>query len=261
MLELEAMFDPAQVWNNAACACHGCGDDIGPLSITAIAIAAVIGVLLALLRSSSWRVLSWGSQAYIEFIRGTPLLVQMYILYYGFPSIGITLSAFAAAAIALAINSAAYVGEILRSAIQSVGRAQNESGQALGMSKPATLIRIVLPQALPIALPSLVGEVIDIVKWSSLGTVVVVPEATLVVYQIVSQSYRGFAILFLLLAAFYLVGDGTPLPSCPRRLGAADDEIPAQDRSCLISISAPFLQAWTSFCWQVWRALQSASWR
>jgi polar amino acid transport system permease protein len=73
------------------------------------------------------------------------------------------------------------------------------------MSYLATQVRIVYPQALPIALPSLIGEVVDIVKWSSLASIVVVPEATQVVYQIVSQSYRGFGILFLTLAAFYLV--------------------------------------------------------
>ncbi len=74
----------------------------------------------------------------------------------------------------------------------------------MGMGYSATQVRIVFPQALPIALPALVGEVIDIIKWSSLASIVVVPEATQVVYQIVAQSYRGFGILFLLLAAFYL---------------------------------------------------------
>lgn len=203
MLELEAMFDPSQVTNNLYVLMMG-GLMTLLLSATAILFAAVVGVLLAALRSSSWRPLLWISRCYVELIRGTPLLVQMYLIYYGLPSLGITFTAFASAAIALALNSGAYVAEILRSAIQSVGRSQRESGQAVGMSKLATQVRIIFPQALPIALPSLVGEVIDIIKWSSLGTVVVVPEATQVVYQIVSQSYRGFGILFVLLAVFYL---------------------------------------------------------
>jgi cystine transport system permease protein len=203
MLDLAAIFDPEQVWRNLDQLVLGAETTLR-LSITAIVLAAVVGVLFGALRSSSSRVLSSASRLYIELIRGTPLLVQMYILYYGLPSFGVTLSAFASAAIALAMNSGADVGEILRSAAQSVEKSQRESGRAVGMSAWATLVRIVIPQALPIALPALMGEVIDTVKWSSLAAIVVVPEATQVVYQIVAQSYRGFGILFLALACFYL---------------------------------------------------------
>jgi His/Glu/Gln/Arg/opine family amino acid ABC transporter permease subunit len=204
MLELEAMFDPAQVLDNVNVLAAGAWTTL-TLSATAVAFATVVGLLLAILRSAQRWGLATVARVYIELIRGTPLLVQMYILYYGLPSLGITLSAFTAAAVALALNSGAYVGEILRSAVLSVERSQRESGRAMGMSYLATQVRIVYPQALPIALPSLIGEVVDIVKWSSLASIVVVPEATQVVYQIVSQSYRGFGILFLTLAAFYLV--------------------------------------------------------
>ena len=114
-----------------------------------------------------------------------------------------------AAAAALAINSGAYIGEILRSAVQAVPKSQRDSGRALGMGFIHTQVRIVYPQSLPIALPSLIGEVIDIVKWSSVASIVVVPEATQVVSQIVAQSYRGFGIMFLTLAVFYLVITGS----------------------------------------------------
>ena len=127
MTELGAMFDLAQVRNNAAVLASGAATTL-LLSSTAILLAAVLGLLLAILRSFSWRPLLWGSRTYVELIRGTPLLVQMYIVYYGLPSIGVTLSAFNSAAVALAFNSAAYVAEILRSAIQSVGKSQSESG-------------------------------------------------------------------------------------------------------------------------------------
>lgn len=216
MVDLKAMFDPAQVLNNVDALVAGAQTTL-LLSATAVLFAAIVGVLLAAMRSSSWRLLSGAARIYIELIRGTPLLVQMYILYYGLPSLGVTLSAFTAAAIALALNSGAYVGEILRSAVQSVERSQRESGRAMGMSYLATQVRIVYPQALPIALPALMGEVVDIVKWSSLGSIVVVSEATQAVYQIVSQSYRGFAILFLALAVFYLVVTGS-LSLLSRRL-------------------------------------------
>jgi L-cystine transport system permease protein len=216
MSSLAGMFDPAQVSNNLDALVAGAATTL-LLSAVATLLAGVAGVALALARGAPLRAISSGSRLYIELVRGTPLLVQMYFLYYGLPSLGLTMSAFTAAAVALALNSGAYVGEILRSAVQSVERSQRESGRALGMGVFATYARIVLPQAFPIALPSLMGEVIDIFKWSSLGAIVVVPEATQVVYQIVGQSYRGFGILFLVLAAFYFAVT-TLLVALSRRL-------------------------------------------
>jgi His/Glu/Gln/Arg/opine family amino acid ABC transporter permease subunit len=215
-IDLQALFDLRQVTDNADVLLAGAWTTLR-LAALSIVLAAVVGVVLASLRSSRFAFVRGASRAWIELIRGTPLLVQMYILYYGFPSLGITLSPLAAAATALAFNSGAYVGEILRTAIESVPRAQAESSRAVGMSHLATQVRIVWPQAMPIALPGLMGEVIDIVKWSSIGSIVVVPEATQVVSQIVAQSYRGFGIMFLLLAVFYLALTGT-VAAISRRL-------------------------------------------
>jgi His/Glu/Gln/Arg/opine family amino acid ABC transporter permease subunit len=203
-LDLQALFDLHQVTGNVDVLVAGAVTTL-KLSALSMVFAAIVGLLLAVLRSSRLRVVSVASRAWIELIRGTPLLVQMYILYYGLPSLGITLSPMTAAALALAINSGAYIGEILRAAVQAVPRAQSESSRAVGMGFVTTQIRVVYPQALPLALPGLVGEAIDIVKWSAIGSIVVVPEATQVVTQIVAQSYRGFGIMFLLLALFYLV--------------------------------------------------------
>ncbi|HVZ46819.1 MAG TPA: amino acid ABC transporter permease [Ramlibacter sp.] len=203
-IDWQALFDLRQVTDNADVLLAGATTTL-KLSALSIVFAAVVGGLLAVLRSSRVRAVSIASRAWIELIRGTPLLVQMYILYYGLPSLGITLTPITAAALALAINSGAYVGEILRAAVQAVPRAQSESSRALGMGSLVTQARIVYPQALPLALPSLMGEAIDIVKWSAIGSIVVVPEATQVVSQIVAQSYRGFGIMFLVLALFYLV--------------------------------------------------------
>jgi His/Glu/Gln/Arg/opine family amino acid ABC transporter permease subunit len=203
-LDLGALFDPRQLLDNVDVLLAGAWTTL-QLSTLSIVLAALVGVLLSVLRSSPWLAMQGATRIYIELIRGTPLLVQMYILYYGLPSVGITLSPMTAAALALALNTGAYVGEILRTAIAAVPGAQSEAGRAVGMGYVETQFRIVYPQALPIALPSLMGEVIDIVKWSAIGSVVVVPEATQVVSQIVAQSYRGFAIMFLSLAMFYLV--------------------------------------------------------
>ena len=207
-LDFEALFDPSQVLDNVDVLLEGALTTL-QLSALSVVFAAMVGVLLSVLRSSPWRTVRGATRIYIELIRGTPLLVQMYILYYGLPSMGITLSPMTAAALALAQNSGAYVGEILRTAIAAVPKAQGEASRAVGMGYLETQFRIIYPQALPIALPSLMGEVIDIVKWSAIGSIVVVPEATQVVTQIVAQSYRGFAIMFLSLALFYLVLTGT----------------------------------------------------
>jgi His/Glu/Gln/Arg/opine family amino acid ABC transporter permease subunit len=207
-LDFEALFDPSQVLDNVDVLLEGALTTL-QLSALSVVFAAMVGVLLSVLRSSPWLTVRGATRIYIELIRGTPLLVQMYILYYGLPSMGITLSPMTAAALALAQNSGAYVGEILRTAIAAVPKAQGEASRAVGMGYLETQFRIIYPQALPIALPSLMGEVIDIVKWSAIGSIVVVPEATQVVTQIVAQSYRGFAIMFLSLALFYLVLTGT----------------------------------------------------
>ncbi|VTU12992.1 MULTISPECIES: amino acid ABC transporter permease [unclassified Variovorax] len=202
-IDLQAFFDPRQVLDNTDVLLAGAWTTI-ELSVVSAVMAGVVGVILSTTRSSRWRMVSGVTRTWIELVRGTPLLVQMYLLYYGLPSLGITLSPLVAAALALGLNSGAYVCEILRSALTAVVRAQSESARALGMGHAITQIRVVYPQAIPIALPGLIGEVIDIVKWSSIASIVVVPEATQVVSQIVAQSYRGFGIMFLTLALFYL---------------------------------------------------------
>src|SRR5215469_8677425 len=106
-----------QVVDNTTILLKGAGMTL-LLSAASIGLAAVVGGVLGVMRSSTSRLVSWSSRGYVELIRGTPLLVQMYMLYYGFPSLGITLSAFAAAAVALANNSGAYTAEIVRGAMQ-----------------------------------------------------------------------------------------------------------------------------------------------
>lgn len=201
-IDYAALFDLAQVYNNWRSLVSGALVTIY-IAIAATLFAAVGGIFMWMLLASRSRTVAVGARIYVELIRGTPLLIQMYLLYYGLPVLGIVLSGFWAAVIALGLNSSAYVGEILRGAIAAIDKTQKESGMAVGMSSFTIFRRIILPQAFPIALPSLVGEVIDIVKWSSLATIIAVAEITQIVYQIVSQSFRGFAILFLLLGVFY----------------------------------------------------------
>ena len=174
------------------------------LSALGIALASALGMCVGLMRVSPHWILWASSRVFVDVIRGTPLLIQLYILYYGFPSLGVTLDAFTAAVIALGVNSAAYIAEIVRAALQSIPQTQIESARALGMSYPRTLRRIVIPQALGVAIPPLTNEFIDIVKWSSVAAMVVVSELTQVFYTTVGRTFY-FIELFIFVTLFYFV--------------------------------------------------------
>lgn len=176
------------------------------LAALAITGALLIGTILGLARNSSRRVLRVLTRGYVDLIRGTPLLIQMYLIYYALPGVGITLDAFPSAALALTLNSSAYITEIVRGSINSVPRSQVEAGRALGLSPARVLLRITAPQALRVAIPPLVGEFIDVVKWSSVASIVVVTEVTQVVTTIIGRtfSFVGYVQLSVLLTLFYL---------------------------------------------------------
>lgn len=167
-------------------------------------LALLIGVSLGIVRTLPLRPLTWASRIYVEIWRGTPLLVQMYLLYFGLPSFGIVLSPFVAATIALSNNTGCYMAELVRSAIQGVSRGQVEAARALGLSYWQSLRLCVLPPAGLRALPGITGDLMDTVKWSSVAAVVVVPEATQVVGSIINLTFQGFGSLFLLLGLYYL---------------------------------------------------------
>jgi His/Glu/Gln/Arg/opine family amino acid ABC transporter permease subunit len=186
------------------------------ISVAASLIALFVGSVVGVIRSSR-SVGAFALAVPVQLLRGTPALVLLYLLYYGGPSIGITLDAFAAAVIALGLNGAAYVSECVRAGIRAVPRSQVESARALGMGNATTLRRIVIPQALPIALPSITNEIIDVVKWSSLGAIIVAGEITQIAWSIVSRSYSGYLALFVTVGCFYLAMT-TTLSVASRRL-------------------------------------------
>jgi His/Glu/Gln/Arg/opine family amino acid ABC transporter permease subunit len=174
------------------------------ISVAACGIALVAGTTAGIVRSSGSGPRTMLVSLPVNLLRGTPALVQMYLLYYGGPSVGITLDAFTAAVIALGLNGGAYVSECVRAAILAVPHPQVESARALGMSYALLLRRIILPQAIPVGIPSITNELIDVVKWSSLGAIIVAGEITQVAWSIVSRSYSGYAPLFLTVGLFYL---------------------------------------------------------
>jgi cystine transport system permease protein len=146
------------------------------ISIIGMGIGLVLGLFLALGRSSSKFILRWPARVYISFMRGTPMLVFLFILYFGLPVVGIEFTALAAASLGFGLNSAAYIAEIDRSALNSVDKGQWESAKALNLSYFQTLRKVILPQATRIAIPPLTNVFMDIVKATSLAAVITVPE-------------------------------------------------------------------------------------
>ena len=143
------------------------------LAFFAEALGVVLGLILALLKISRWRILSWPAQFYIDVFRGTPLLVQIIFIYFATPLIGLRFeSLFFAGLTALTLNSAAYVAEIFRSGIQSIDKGQMEAGRASGLSYGQTMRYIIVPQAFRRVIPPLTNEFVVIIKDTSIVSVI-----------------------------------------------------------------------------------------
>ncbi len=169
-----------------------------------IPIGLVVGIIVAVGRVYGNIIVSFFCKAYIVFFRGTPLLIQLFILYYGFPSLGIYLSPFVASVIGFILCSSAYHAEYIRGAIQSVKSGQILAAQALGMSKISAVLNIVLPQALRRAIPGCSNEIIYLIKYSSLAFMVTCIELT-GAGKIVASRYFAYTEVFLVIGVIYLV--------------------------------------------------------
>jgi polar amino acid transport system substrate-binding protein len=185
------------------------------VSVMAMALAVVLGVLLALARLYGPRALAGLSTAYVEFYRGTPVLLQLYVLYYGLAEV-VRLDPLTAAVIGLGMNYAAYEAEVYRAGIQAVPKGQLEAALSLGMSTPLALRRVVLPQAFRLALPSVTNDFIALLKDSSLVSIITVVELTKRM-TIVSVDLRSHLMPGLLCAGLYFAMS-YPLSLLARRL-------------------------------------------
>jgi His/Glu/Gln/Arg/opine family amino acid ABC transporter permease subunit len=176
------------------------------LSGLGILCGLAVGVAIGIVRWAEPRT-AWVLRPYVEILRGTPLLVQMFLVYYALPGFGITLDAFPSAVIALGANSSAYVSEIVRGALNSVPRAQWEAAISLGLTRRRAIRRILMPQALIVAIPPISGEFIDVIKWSSVASIVVVAEITQVSTTIVGRtfSFPAFVALAVVSTTLYFV--------------------------------------------------------
>ena len=177
-------------------------------SIPMMLISFFLGLLLALLvalgRMSRFKLLSALCAFYVWIIRGTPLLVQLFIIFYGLPSVGIVFSPFVSAIIGLTISQGAYNSEVIRGALTGIPKGQHEAPYALGMTKFQTLIHVIIPQAALTAVPALGNSFISLLKDRSLTSVLTVQEIFMVAKQISAIQYKPL-ILYIEAAFVYLV--------------------------------------------------------
>ena len=172
------------------------------LSLIAFVGGGLVGFVVALCRISPVRPLRWVSTAYVQLVQGTPLLILMFLAYFGLSIVGLSLPALVAAGISMTIYVSAYIGEIWRGCIQAVPRTQWEAAECLALSKVQRMRLVVLPQALRIATPPTVGFMVQIVKNTSLAATIGFVELVRAGQMINNATFRPF-VVFVLIAALY----------------------------------------------------------
>ena len=189
-----------------------------PLTLLSFAGGLVLGFLTALARLFGGAAVNALARFYIWLIRGTPLMVQLFIIFYGLPSVGIVLDPFVAALIGFILNVGAYTSEVIRAAIQSVAKGQWEASYSVGMSWRQTMQRTILPLATRVAIPPLSNSFISLIKDTSLAAVLTVPEMFQVSQRIAAVTYEPL-ILYCEAALIYLLLS-TALSALQQRLEA-----------------------------------------
>ncbi|MDQ6680640.1 MAG: amino acid ABC transporter permease [Pseudomonadota bacterium] len=171
-------------------------------AVAAMVFGLALGGVVALVRVLEAPGLKQLAALYVSAFRGTPLLVQVFIIYYGLPSIGIAFSPITAGILALTLNVGAYLSESLRGAVSSVGPGQWMAGSSLGMTRVQTLRHVVAPQALRVAVPTLANSLISLIKDTSLVSVVAVTELMLATKELISTTFQPFP-LYMAAAGIY----------------------------------------------------------
>ena len=175
-----------------------------PLTIISFSLAMVIAVVVALVQFANIRGLKQIARFYIWVFRGTPLLVQLFVVFFGLSRVGIVLPPFPAAVIVFSLNEGAYCAETVRAALESVPSGQMEAGYCVGMSYLQIIRRIVLPQAMRTAFPPLSNSLISMVKDTSLAANITVTEMFMVTQRIVARTYEPL-LLYLEVGLIYLI--------------------------------------------------------
>lgn len=198
------------------------------LSLGGMVFGLLLGFILALMRLSKFWPLSWLSRFYVSIFRGTPLIAQVFMIYYGLPQFGIELDPIPSAMIGLSLNTAAYTSETLRAAISSIEKGQWEAAASIGMSSWQTMRRVILPQAARTALPPLGNSFIGLVKDTSLAATIQVPELFRQAQLVTSRTLEVFT-MYLAASLIYWVL-ATVLSFLQNRL---EDRVNRQDREQL----------------------------
>lgn len=176
-----------------------------PLTAIAFVLSLLIGIVATAMRSrSNVNPLNWVACFYVWVFRGTPLLVQLFLIFYGLPKVGITLDTWTAAILTLSLNTGAYVAETFRAAVASIPRGQFEAARTLNFTKMQTLRHVVIPQAIRIALPPLGNDLIDLVKGTALVSTISLVDLFQAGKQVAARSYEPLA-MYLEVAVIYLL--------------------------------------------------------
>jgi polar amino acid transport system permease protein len=188
------------------------------IAVTALALclATALGLALALLRTSGVALLAMPARIVVEFVRGVPILVILFYIYFVMPDIGLDLSAFQAGVIGLALTYSCYIGETFRAGIEAVDRGQIEAAKSIGMRRALMMRRVVLPQAFKIVLPPYANNIVMLLKDSSQVSVISVAELTMQGKMLASSTFNNMTV-FSLVALLYL-GLTIPLNFAMRRL-------------------------------------------
>jgi polar amino acid transport system permease protein len=171
------------------------------ISMFAFVFALFVGIVVGISRSSSKR-LSRLLAPYVEIFRGTPLLIQLFFIYYGLPSLGLKMNNYTAGVIGLGLNGGAYISEIIRGALYSVERGQQEAAYSLGLNWLQSMTYVIIPQAIRVAIPPLVNSFSATIKESSLVSVLAITELTRVSQLIYTRTFRAFEV-YLAAGALY----------------------------------------------------------
>jgi His/Glu/Gln/Arg/opine family amino acid ABC transporter permease subunit len=193
------------VWTNIGYLLDGLGMTL-VISLVSLLASIVVGLIVALGRRSRTRWISFPAATYCELFRDTPVLVQLFWVYYVLPVLtGVRLSAFTAVVIGLSLNSGAFLAEIFRAGIQAVPRGQIDAARVLGMNRTLTMRRIVLPQAIRIVLPPMGNDFVALIKFSSLASTFAVGEITRKATELSSFTFRPIEIFtFIALVYFFI---------------------------------------------------------
>jgi len=200
-VQIKNLFDFELAWESLPFLLRGIPMTLS-VSLIGMALGLILGFFLALARGSERIILRWPARLYISFMRGTPILVFLFILYFGLPVIGLELSALLAASLGFGLNSAAYIAEINRSSLNSIDNGQWESAKALNMGYWQTMIKVILPQATRVAIPPLTNVFMDIVKATSLAAVITVPELFQKAQIVAGRTFDSMT-MYILVALIY----------------------------------------------------------